>query len=149
MQVFRQSVNLKDEENSFSQSANRLCPIRGSLSPLCLLQNGTKLQYLMYIHMQGYFRWLGLLGPGPMLGRHVNVCATNYIRLCTLLYEVACAVTCGVVCAVACAVACAVPHDGLCSGVVVGMSHRLQFAMGPHDGLSSGVVLGTSPPVVR
>ena len=88
VQVFRQSVNLKDEENSFSQSANRLCPIRGSLSPLCLLQNGTKLQYLMYIHMQGYFRWLGLLGPGPMLGRHVNVCATNYIRLCTRLYGV-------------------------------------------------------------
>ena len=33
LQVFRQSVNLKDEENNLSQSASRLCPIRGSLPP--------------------------------------------------------------------------------------------------------------------
>ena len=40
----------------------------------------------MYVHMQ--FRWLGQLGPGPMLGRHVNECATYYIRMCTLIFGV-------------------------------------------------------------
>ena len=40
----------------------------------------------MYVHMQ--FRWLGQLGLGPMLGRHVNECATYYIRMCTLIFGV-------------------------------------------------------------
>ena len=34
------------------------------------------------------FRWLGQLGLGPMLGRHVNECATYYIRMCTLIFGV-------------------------------------------------------------
>ena len=47
------------------------------------LQNGTKLQYIIYLHMMSWVRSLGLLGSqAQILGRHVSACATmlGYVR---------------------------------------------------------------------
>ena len=68
VQVFRQTVNLKDGENSFSQSANRLCPNRGSLSPPPPSKwNKTSIPDVCTY--AGLVQVAGAIGAGPTVGQ--------------------------------------------------------------------------------